>query len=79
VQSACEDQVLSASDGRNVPRISHAWSPGANLTTCAVPPALQGLCRIQEAMTWYLALPSVGFVEFIEFGEFVEFIEAGDS
>jgi hypothetical protein len=30
-------------------------------------------------MTWYLALPSVGFVEFIEFGEFVEFIEAGDS
>jgi hypothetical protein len=53
----------------------------------------QALRLLQAALTWYLGLPSDGFIEFVEsietghtiefiefigFVEFVEFIEAGD-
>jgi hypothetical protein len=31
------------------------------------------------ALTWYLALPSAGFIEFVEFVELLEFIETGDK
>jgi hypothetical protein len=40
---------------------------------------------VQDALTWYLALPSswrqvgfIGFIEFVEFIEFIELIETGD-
>jgi hypothetical protein len=38
-------------------------------------PVSQNSCLIREALAWYLALQSDGFVELVEFMEFVEFVE----
>jgi hypothetical protein len=53
-----------------------------NLTTYVVATLLQDLCLTQQALTWYLALPSDGFIQFVEFVEFIElfeFIETGHT
>jgi hypothetical protein len=50
---------------------------GDNSGTCIVAPVSLDLRSPQGGLTWYLALPSDGFIQLVEFVESIEFIEAG--